>query len=388
MRLVAILTIFVAYAPSASTASIAYCSSQNTADTDATFWTYQSNGWCSDHCRGQAAFAIVLTNNCWCSDYIPGEQTDTGDCNDDCPGFPSEKCGNKDKNLYGYIQLGDPSGTQAASQPSATSPSSAPASPISSSTSTQAPDPATVFRTVTASVPVVSSTPPPSSEASTISKTTPSSAPATDAPVETPVTSVRVVTLSGAIHTETVVTQPNTTGAPTLSQNQKKSTPIGAIVGGVLGGLALLGVIVGLVLFFLWKKRKEQREEDATDAQNGVQRNVSTMSKAGLLRGEKQYPQYPPQIATTFQSSKRNSRLDFDNTSISPISASDRRSSRPVIFDQRLNPSAIMILDNGSRGSLASLDDSHDYGRALNVTNPDPFPRDSIDTRRSQNPPT
>ncbi|KAF2107152.1 hypothetical protein BDV96DRAFT_306056 [Lophiotrema nucula] len=376
--LLAMLAFFVAYIPSASAANIAYCSSQNTgADSAAMYWNWQSNGWCSDKCRAQsAAFAIVLTNNCWCSNYIPEEQEDTGDCNDNCPGFPAEKCGNKDKNFYGYIELSEPAGTQAASQPPATSVSSPSSSPQESS----APAPS--------SEPNSEPTPPESSsEAPTTLKTTASSAAVSDAPVETAYTSIRVVTVSGAVHTETVVNQPHTTGAPTVSQAQKKSTPIGAIVGGVLGGLALLGIIVGLVLFFLWKKRKEQREEDAGGDQSGVQRNVSTMSKAGLLRSEKQYPQYPPQIATTFQSSKRNSRMDLDNTSISPISASDRRSSRPVLFDQRLNPSAIMILDNGSRGSFASLDDSHDYGRALNVTNPDPYPRDSVDTRRSQNPP-
>jgi hypothetical protein len=60
-----------------------------------------------------------------------------------------------------------------------------------------------------------------------------------------------------------------------------------------------------------------------------------------------------------------------DTDSISPMeSGSDRRSSRPYIFDQRLNPSAIMTLDNASRGSVASLDDSRDYGRTLNVSVP------------------
>lgn len=136
---------------------------------------------------------------------------------------------------------------------------------------------------------------------------------------------------------------------------------MGAIVGGVLGGIALIGLIVGAIFFFLWRQRKQQPDDGD---QSGVQRNTSTMSKSGLLRTE-QVQQYPPKIATNFN---RNSRMMHDGDSISPVSGSDRRSSRPYIFDQRLNPSAIMTFDNTSRGSFASMDDSRDYGRTLNVS--------------------
>lgn len=40
------------------------------------------------------------------------------DCQKDCPGFPAEKCGDKDKNLFMYIQMdGKVSGTIGGSQP-------------------------------------------------------------------------------------------------------------------------------------------------------------------------------------------------------------------------------------------------------------------------------
>jgi hypothetical protein len=49
------------------------------------------------------------------------------DCEVDCPGFPDEKCGNKDKDLFMYIEMdGQVSGTIGGSQPtsSADAPSS------------------------------------------------------------------------------------------------------------------------------------------------------------------------------------------------------------------------------------------------------------------------
>lgn len=48
---------------------------------------------------------------------------------------------------------------------------------------------------------------------------------------------------------------------------------------------------------------------------------------------------------------------------------SERRSSRPLVYDQRLNPSALFAnFDNGSR---VSMQDGADYSRPLGVANPD-----------------
>jgi cell wall integrity and stress response component len=136
---------------------------------------------------------------------------------------------------------------------------------------------------------------------------------------------------------------------------------VGAIVGGVLGGIAFLAAIVGAVLFVLWRRRRQR--EEAEDGQFGVQRKTSTISKSGLLRTAEKPPQFPPTIVTSL---KRNSRMT-NGDSISPTSGSERRNSRPYLFDQRLNPSAIMTMENASRGSFVSMDDSRDYGRTLNV---------------------
>lgn len=81
---------------------------------------YNSNGACKTQCQGQYAFAIVQWQNCWCSNYIPADQGDTGDCNQSCPGYPQESCGNEDMGMYGYIQLSnEPSGTLGGSSSSA-----------------------------------------------------------------------------------------------------------------------------------------------------------------------------------------------------------------------------------------------------------------------------
>lgn len=103
------------------------------------FWTYQTNGKCTDHCKalGTWAFAVIQFNDCWCSNYIPSTTTDITDCQKDCPGYPTEKCGDVDAGLYIYIKMdGQPSGTVGGSQPSSTSVSSATPVPSTDTPST------------------------------------------------------------------------------------------------------------------------------------------------------------------------------------------------------------------------------------------------------------
>ncbi|KZM22240.1 hypothetical protein ST47_g6609 [Ascochyta rabiei] len=312
-----------------------YCSSQNTATDDAFFWTYQSNGKCSDHCNsaGTYAFAVIQFTNCWCSNYIPSTTTDITSCQKDCPGYPDEKCGDKDADLYIYIKLsGQPSGTAGGgSQPS----------------STDATEPTTNNK--------------PSSTLATV---------ATSSAAE-PSTNLVVVTESGAVVTRTVVYQP-TQNAPQVQPTRKGSNNTGAIVGGVVGGVAAIAAIVGGIFFLLWRRKKQQRAEQ--EHQAGITRNTSTMSKAGLLGGRTVAtdPHYPPPIATNLSSA--GSR--HDNESISPISGSQRRHSQPLMIDSRLNPETVLMyhptFGNSSRESVGSIDDSRDYGRQLNVRNPDP----------------
>lgn len=85
------------------------------------FWQFQSNGHCQDTCKGQYAYGIIQGKNCFCSNFAPYEQVDISRCNSDCPGFPSEKCGNQAQSLFGYYRLDmSPSGTLGSPAPAPT----------------------------------------------------------------------------------------------------------------------------------------------------------------------------------------------------------------------------------------------------------------------------
>lgn len=48
--------------------------------------------------------------------------------------------------------------------------------------------------------------------------------------------------------------------SPTSPGNHGSSTPVGAIVGGVIGGLALIGLITGVIVFLLLRRKKRPRQ--------------------------------------------------------------------------------------------------------------------------------
>jgi len=320
-----------------------YCSTDNTgAGNGASYWTFQSNGWCSTHCQDDYAFAVIQGNNCWCSNYIPADQSSVSDCSDKCPGYPAESCGSLGDNLFGYVALSkSPSGTMgAASSTSSTTSAAATSSSQPTSEPTSAP----------ASSPVTQ----------------------THSPtwVATPITSVQTITVSGAVVIQTVTSMP--TDPSQMTQTHKKGVSKGAIAGIVVGsvvGLALIGAVV----FFLLSRHKRNKDTEDSEAPATTlspRRNTSTLSKTGLLKTEKD-PSTPPVITTTVNRSSSHGLDTID--SISPIS--ERRNSRPLFYDQRLNPTALMDLDNGSHTSVVTIEDNRDYTRTLNVRNPDPTDR-------------
>ena len=101
---------------------------------------FNSNGACQTACSG-FAFAVVQAQNCWCSNYAPGDTTSTGDCSQQCPGYPFEDCGSASSGLFGYVALGNaPSGTIGAA-PSASPTSTPTPTPTPTSTTTSSPSP-------------------------------------------------------------------------------------------------------------------------------------------------------------------------------------------------------------------------------------------------------
>ena len=81
-----------------------------------------SNGACQTACQDSYAFAVLQGDNCWCSNYIPpvAEQVITYECNQVCPGFKTEWCGNSASGLFGYYGLSKPpSGTAGAASSAA-----------------------------------------------------------------------------------------------------------------------------------------------------------------------------------------------------------------------------------------------------------------------------
>lgn len=362
-HLLLLFTIFAHTATRVNALTQTYCSTQNTGtDNLQDTYTYQSLGHCHDECNSDYAFAIVQGKNCWCSNYMPADTQDVSDCDTTCPGYGYENCGNSDDNLYGYLKLDlAASGTQGASSASSTSTkaqTTTKSSTSSSATSTTESDSTSSTAAATTS--------------SSSSSSEDSSSSSSSTHVTSPTTQVTVVTVGGSVVTQTVTSMPSADDSGSGSSRASG----GQIAGAVIGGLAGLALIAGAVVWalMLMRRKQEQQARDAESANGGVtpQRNVSTLSRTGLLRsGEKDYTATLPPINTTRQSS------DPSDT-ITPIS--ERRNSRPLFHDQRLNPEQFMSLDNGSHASIISIEDNRDYTRTLNVRNPDPPERASRDS--------
>lgn len=331
-----------------------YCSGQNTgASNFKDTYTFQSNGHCYNECKDTFAFAIVQGKNCWCSNYAPSDQKDTAKCDTTCPGYGYETCGNSDDNLYGYIRADTPiSGTVDASTAAKTSAQSSATQTSESSTSSAA-----------------------TTESSAKSESTLS----TSAKSSSAVRSVTVVTQGGNVITQTVTSVPgaNSSTSADSRPSSRNSVSGGQIAGAVVGGLAGVALIVSIATWILLRRRNAQNagREDG-DGTHPPQRNVSTLSRTGLLKSaERDYSTTLPPINT------RHSSNDPSGTdTMTPMSERERRNSRPVFQDPRLNPYPYNV-DQGSHVSIISIEDNRDYTRTLNVRNPDPPGRDSNDTR-------
>jgi cell wall integrity and stress response component len=154
----------------------------------------------------------------------------------------------------------------------------------------------------------------------------------------------------------------------------------GLIAAAVIASVLGIVIIGALIFFFLRRRRRDNEDEkfgglnDDANSPSNINRNISTHSKAGLLERA-----YPPTV-TTRVSSYNGPEMSSEDA-ISPVTPnSERRYSRPLMYDQRLNPNALMVIDNGSHTSLHTLDDHRDYGRVLKVC-PISQPKIMLETR-------
>jgi hypothetical protein len=171
-----------------------------------------------------------------------------------------------------------------------------------------------------------------------------------------------VVTLSGSVITQTVTTTPTAPSNAFLGKAKTSKIAPGYIAAAVIASVAGI-LLLSLALFWCWRRRRLEDNEKFADSATppDMHRNTSVHSKAGLLDNKN----FPPIITTRFSSHN----LDFQTTeAISPVTpVSERRNSKPLLHDQRLNPRALMVHDNGSHTSLRTLEDHRDYGRMLKV---------------------
>ncbi|CAI4499569.1 BFP_1a_G0022880.mRNA.1.CDS.1 [Saccharomyces cerevisiae] len=211
------------------------CSSQNTATTDGVRNQFQSNGWCSNNCAGHQ-FAIVQGFMCWCSDSEPSTQTSVGDCSGTCPGYGYEDCGNADKDLFGYIYLGQtPLSSVQSVETSTESSVYVSSSSITSSSSTSIVDTTTISPTLTSTsttpLTTASTSTTPSTDITSALPTTTSTKLSTSIPTSTTSsTSTTTSTSSSTSTTTSTTSSTSTTVSVTSSTSTTTSTTSSTLI--------------------------------------------------------------------------------------------------------------------------------------------------------------
>ncbi|KAF3917059.1 hypothetical protein ABW21_db0209841 [Orbilia brochopaga] len=293
-----------------ATIRLAYCSPENTgADFKAVNDIYQSDGKCHDLCTKDYAYA----------------------CDDPCPGYPSDRCGNRTMTYYNYIELDQHL------------PSSRPDSPASSSSST-------------------------SPASSTSGGTSTTNAPSKTNPPTTPI--ISVTTIEGQQRTITITpssSPTNSTFAVTDGGHANFFSDAGRVAG-VFVGLAAL-VIIAVALVFFLRKRKINRRK-SVGSYNNPEMGMSGAGSPNMGTGSSS-PNGRPRSTSTL-----GLVGGYTNTTDkAPVITTGGFTETDRVTDQRLDPNQIWMRfdnDNGSRVSLRSLQDNQDYSRrVLKLANPD-----------------
>ncbi|KAK5077230.1 Cell wall integrity and stress response component 4 [Lithohypha guttulata] len=356
--------LFLLLASSAQALSVAYCSPQNSGQV-LTSSPYMSNGFCQTHCQGSYVFAVIQGEDCWCSNEQPANTVPTANCNEQCPGYPADTCGNPGRGYFAYFNLGgSPTGTYGGSSPSSSrAPSSSTSAQISTSSLAPSSDPQTDPGTSSSTTSTYLPPPPPPPPTSS-SSTSP----------EPSQVYTSVVTVTGRASTILVTPTPAQTtdsaiGASGQQAGTTRSSGLsgGAVAGIVVGVAIIIGLAIGAIVFFILRRRHRKdldaisegasvtSPSHASKSNGGIpSRQISQMSSAGLL---------------TRTARPDTGGFSQPETSAHNLTTSDRASTHMTV-DQRLNPWAIYS-NEPSRVSNVSLQDNQDYSRQLRVANPD-----------------
>ncbi|KAF4997887.1 hypothetical protein FGRMN_3526 [Fusarium graminum] len=316
-----LLFALASWAPLTNALDISYCSNFNTGETPSNRSIYQTNGLCHDHCVGDYAFAITQDKLCWCSNYAPVKsvQDNLNKCDHTCPAWPGEFCGGD--GVYGYVELEiAPSGSRG---------------PSPSSTKTQ--DEETT-----------------STEAQPTS--TEENQTTTTMVTKEPSSIVQTVTAGGTIRTVTVAPTQQTASTQASESAEETSDKGGMNTGQVVG--IVVGVIVAVIgaaalaLFFWFRRKKQQNEQEAYQDDPSIRDSSSGIAQ----------------------------RPDMSMNAGSPIAAGTAGSRNSTLqVDPRMDPfKQGLYVRSASHESINTLRDDHDYSRriqppkVLRATNPDP----------------
>ncbi|EGA86579.1 Wsc4p [Saccharomyces cerevisiae VL3] len=159
---------------------------------------------------------------CWCSDSEPSTQTSVGDCSGTCPGYGYEDCGNADKDLFGYIYLGQtPLSSVQSVETSTESSVYVSSSSITSSSSTSIVDTTTISPTLTSTsttpLTTASTSTTPSTDITSALPTTTSTKLSTSIPTSTTSSTSTTTSTSSSTSTTVSVTSSTSTTTSTTS---------------------------------------------------------------------------------------------------------------------------------------------------------------------------
>ncbi|ROT40745.1 hypothetical protein SODALDRAFT_103978 [Sodiomyces alkalinus F11] len=175
---------------------------------------------------------------------------------------------------------------------------------------------------------------------------------------------VQTITTSGTVRTVFVTpSSPADSGSadPDESSDGGSGLATGAVVGIVIGVIGAVIVFAAVGVFFYIRRRKQLNAD--SDISNDKYENHGGGSSTPTPR--------LPKLVVTMNGSGANPESNGDQ----------RRSSRLMAVDPRMDPYAAPMYRNKSRESVNTLHDEHDYSRkvtrpVLRATNPDPIDED------------